>query len=230
MDRNGADGGHPHQLRAGDDDQSRPVRSGYTKLQHGGAKAAAMPARTRYADVIEWISCCILPHEAALRGWLQRHAAMDADDLVQEAYCRLSQLSDWETIANPRAYLFTTVRNLLLEHVRRSQVVGIQSLLDIQSLDVVDTAPLPDQIVEGQTELGRLRAIAEHLPDNCRDVFILRKLYQLSQREVAERLDLTQSVVEKRTAQALKIVLRAWTRPLRTEPLPLPDTHARHRQ
>lgn len=189
-----------------------------------------MPTRTQYADVIEWISICILPHEAALRGWLQRHSASDADDLVQEAYCRLSQLNEWETITNPRAYLFTTVRNLLLEQVRRNQVVGIQSLLDIQNFDLADSAPSPEEIVAGRNELGRLRAIASRLPDSCRDVFILRKLDQLSQREVAERLDLTQNIVEKRTAQALKIVLRAWTRPFSAEQLPSPESHARHRQ
>jgi RNA polymerase sigma-70 factor (ECF subfamily) len=181
-----------------------------------------------YADIIEWVAVCILPHERALRGWLRRRSpGLDPDDLVQEAYCRLSQLEDWRTVTNPRAYLFTTVRNLMLEHVRRDQVVGIQSLLDVHSLELADAAPSPEQIASDRSELSRLEAIVARLPDSCRDVFTLRKLRQLSQREVAERLDLTQNVVEKRCAQALKIVLRAWTKPAGESRDILSEPHAR---
>jgi RNA polymerase sigma-70 factor (ECF subfamily) len=181
-----------------------------------------------HADIIEWLSFCILPHEASLRGWLRRHSSgMDEDDLIQEAYCRLSQLQDWRSIANPRAYLFTTVRNLMLEHVRRNQVVGIYSLLDINSVELVDQAPSPETVLLDRDELSRLNDIAAHLPDSCRDVFILRKLHQLPQREVADRLNITQNVVEKRAAQALQLVLKAWTKPRKPQKTSFPEPHAR---
>ena len=62
----------------------------------------------------------ILPHERELRTWLRRRlvAAADVEDVVQECYCRLAQLSDVSHITIPRAYEFK-LRRLLYGKISR---------------------------------------------------------------------------------------------------------------
>ena len=51
----------------------------------------------------------------------------DVEDIVQESYCRIAGLSDVSHIRSGRAYLFTTARMLVLERIRRSRVVSIDT-------------------------------------------------------------------------------------------------------
>lgn len=62
----------------------------------------------------------VLPHERHLRKWLRAtFPTNDVDDVVQEAYCRISELKRVDHIDDSRRYLFRTARNIVLEHVRR---------------------------------------------------------------------------------------------------------------
>jgi RNA polymerase sigma factor (sigma-70 family) len=140
------------------------------------------------------------------------------DVVIQEAYCRLSQVLDFKAIADPRSYFFATIRNLLREHVRRQQVVHILHLADLEGFEAVDPTPSPEIVTGDRREYQRLRTIINDLPAVCRQIFVLRKVECLSQRTVAERLDVTENVVEKRTAQGLRLVLKAWTSPARHRP------------
>ena len=81
------------------------------------------PADNR-AALLAFIGTQILPHEADLRQWLTRLGvkADERDDIVQEVYCRLLRIERTEHILDPRAYLFRSARNIVLEQVRRNRV------------------------------------------------------------------------------------------------------------
>jgi hypothetical protein len=64
--------------------------------------------------------------------------AEDIDDVIQEAYCRLPALDSIAHIGSGRAYHFQTTRNIVLEHVRRSNIVRIDNLTDVAHLTMVD--------------------------------------------------------------------------------------------
>src|ERR1700733_3823462 len=142
-----------------------------------------------------WIATHILPHEPELRGWLRRRLGSlhtnDTDDLVQEAFARI-WLADFSTIRNGRAYLYTTVRHLLAEYARRRRIVPIELLGEVDSLNIISDEPGPDRRVGARQELDRLRAIVAALPIQCRRVFELRKYEGLSQRDVAQRMNLSE--------------------------------------
>src|ERR1700733_3263535 len=147
------------------------------------------PARYR------WIATHILFIESELRGWLRRrmHVLVDSDvdDLVQEAFARIWK-ADFSTIHNGRAYFYATVRHLLAEYARRSRIVPIELLGEIDSLNIISDEPEPDRRVGARQELDRLRAIVATLPAQCRRVFELRKYEGLSQRDVAQRMNLSE--------------------------------------
>jgi RNA polymerase sigma factor (sigma-70 family) len=136
-----------------------------------------------------WIAAHILPHEPELRGWLRRRLGSfndnDVDDLVQESFARI-WAADFSTIRNGRAYLYATVRHLLAEYARRSRIVPIELLGEIDSLNLISDEPGPERRVSARQELERLQAIVALLPLQCRRVFELLKFEGLSHRDVAQ--------------------------------------------
>lgn len=162
-------------------------------------------------EIIAWVGRHILPHEAALRAWLRTSgtAPQDIDDIVQEAYCRLAALTSVGHIANGRAYLFQTARNVVLEQIRRSRVVRIDSMTEIEALSISDSEPSPEQVTGDRRELRRVQELIEGLPERCRRIFELRRIHGTPQRDVARLLGVTENVVEMQTVRGLRLILKA---------------------
>lgn len=159
-----------------------------------------------------WVASYILPHESEVRGWLRRHVRTlnghDIDDLMQEAYARL-WTTEYRQITNGRSYLFAVVRNLLLEQARHARIVPMERLGEIDSLLIPSEEPGPDRRVNARQELERLERIVVGLPEQCRRAFQLQKFQNLSQREIALEMNITEKTVEKHLAAALVRVLAA---------------------
>jgi RNA polymerase sigma factor (sigma-70 family) len=160
---------------------------------------------------VAWVGSHVLPHEAAVRAWLKRWTghAQDIDDVIQEAYSRLSELDSVSHIGSGRAYLFQTTRNIVLEQARRSKIVRIDNVADLGDLTIVDETPSLDRIVGGARELQRVERLIDQLPAKCRRVFVLRRIHGVSQREIAKDLGISESAVEKQAIRGLKLILRA---------------------
>lgn len=160
--------------------------------------------------IMAWVGREILPHEVHVRAWLRR--TLDPDDLediIQEAYCRISSLDDIGHIRSGRAYLFTTARMLVLERIRRSRVVSLETVTEIENLNIIGDDPSPERVTAGRRELALVRRLIEGLPDRCRRVFELRKIEGLPQRAVAEVMGLPEHTVENDVVKGLKLILKA---------------------
>jgi RNA polymerase sigma-70 factor (ECF subfamily) len=157
------------------------------------------------ADRAQWLARAICPHEPALRRWLGRRTlSVDLDDIVQEAYARLAVLPSVDHILNPRAYFFRTAFSILVNEVRRSQIVPIDAVAELDRLEIECMAPTPDREAEGRQELRLLAEAIAQLPPRCREVFVARKVQGLSQRETAQHLGIAESTVEKHIAVGLR--------------------------
>ncbi|MGH8654833.1 MAG: RNA polymerase sigma factor [Gammaproteobacteria bacterium] len=117
-----------------------------------------------------------------------RVGAQEAEDVVQEAYLRLLQHPNAETLQHPRAFLYKTAANLAVDHVRRDQRqarrLGSGVDLDAQG----SPAPDPETIAEGAWAFERFVAVLAELPAPCQHAFILHKLEGLPYAEIAARL------------------------------------------
>jgi RNA polymerase sigma-70 factor (ECF subfamily) len=162
---------------------------------------------------LHWIAANILPHEPELRGWLRRRlrgfGSAEADDLIQEAFARI-WAADLSQIRNGRAYLFATVRHLLAEYARRSRIVPIELLGEIDALNLISEEPGPERQAGAFQELARLRAIVAMLPARCRRVFELRKFQGLSHHEIAQQMGLTEKTVENHLTRALARIVASF--------------------
>lgn len=164
----------------------------------------------RRVEIVAWMGSEILPHEGEVRRWLARRlSSAQVDDVVQEAYCRLVALEGVGHIENARAYFYMTVRSIIAAQVRRARIVRIDSVAEMEALNIVEDEPSPERVVWARRELDRVRDLIEGLPAKCRRVFILRRVEGVSQKEIARRLGISESTVESQAVRGLKLVLKA---------------------
>lgn len=156
----------------------------------------------------QWLARSILPHEGELRGWLARRplVGLDIDDVVQESYAILAGLAGVDHIRDPRTYLFEVAKSVCLLALRRSRVVPFGALSDVEALEIPCDAPGPETVAAGRQELELIAALITALPPKCREAFLLRKVQQLPQRQIAERMGISESTVEKHIGKALRLL------------------------
>lgn len=143
-----------------------------------------------------------------------RHAAAD---LAQESYVRVLALQQsGQHVAEPRALLYRTARNLVIDRHRRGAVRGQlhdTDLDDDAGLDAVDTLAAPaasepeTAAMSAQAVEAMLAAIGE-LPLRCREAFILHKFDGLAQAEVARRMGISVTMVERHIRLAMQACRR----------------------
>lgn len=160
-------------------------------------------------ESLVWIARELVPHEPDVRQWLRRSSLRggDLDDVIQEAYARLAATPNLSTVREPRAYFFTVVRNLALEHMRRARVTPIAIVADLQSSLIVDDGADPEQITADRDELRKVFTMIQRLPEKLRQVLVMRRVEGLPQKEIARRLGVPESTIEKRSAKALRLLL-----------------------
>src|SRR5215475_3964030 len=83
-------------------------------------------------DLESWFVSAILPHEAALTGFLKRvcKSLTEVPDLRQETYIRVCKRAKQSRPRFPKAFLFATARNLVIDRVRRERVVREEHVPD----------------------------------------------------------------------------------------------------
>jgi RNA polymerase sigma factor (sigma-70 family) len=161
-----------------------------------------------------WLARCVLPHEPALRAWLRRKAVagLEVDDIVQETYARLSTIESVDSIRDPKTYLFQTAHSIVVSYVRRSRIVPILAVGHLDAFERASDEPGPETQTNDHQELQRLAAAIATLPGKMRDVFVLRRVHGLSQREVAQRLGLAESTVEKHMSKGFTLISALFSR------------------
>lgn len=158
-----------------------------------------------------WVSLRVLPHEPRARAWLRRMRVVetDADEVIQEAYCRLATLDAVDHIENPGAYFLSVIRNLLGRRLRSAKVVPLESIAEIEA---ADPALDPEHQAAASQMRGRLHLLIDELPERCARILKLRKLQGYSQREIAEMLGISESIVENQVQLGVRSLTRAWSR------------------
>lgn len=146
-------------------------------------------------------------HHPWLLGWLRRKlgGADHAADLAQDTFVRvLSAHARQRELAlrEPRAYLTTIARNLLITHVQRQSLE--RAWLDAMALLPEPLAPSPEQRLLILEALQRIDAMLDGLPARTREAFLLAQLDGLTYAQVAARLGVAERTVKRYMAQAFE--------------------------
>lgn len=160
--------------------------------------------------IMQWVGSEVLPHEADLRRWLRKSVEpSDVEDVIQESYARIASLDSVTHIQSGRAYFYTVAKMIVIEHLRRARIVRIESVVEIDALDIVQDEPSPERAAAGRRELDRVRKLIEGLPERTRRVIELRKIEGLSQREAATAMNLAEHTIEYEGVRGLRLILKA---------------------
>jgi RNA polymerase sigma-70 factor (ECF subfamily) len=161
-----------------------------------------------------WFRREILPLEGELRAYIRRLTGdpASAEDLLHDVFARIIAADSWREVDSPAGFAIRTARNVVYDQLRRQKVVAIDFVADVGALGLADDAADPETALVARDELKRLRAIVEALPTQQRRVFTLRKVYGLAPAEIAERLGLSVSTVEKHLVKAVRACAEALTR------------------
>lgn len=125
-----------------------------------------------------------------------------AEELTQDLFLRLLRRPDLFELENVEGYIFEAASNLARDRARREAVRGgVHVELEAETLGLDE--PDPEQVVDGRKRLEAVLAAVEALPPRARDVFVLRRFESLSYAQIAVRLGISISAVEKRMAKAL---------------------------
>lgn len=131
----------------------------------------------------------------------------DIEDIVQETYVRVCKFQTKNEIKNQRALMVTTARNLALDHIKRAEWRLSSSLSDDDSgllNGQNDDQDMPFDQAASDEEFAKFCEVVRLLPQQCRRVFVLKKVYGYSQKEIAEELNISESTVEKHIAKGMK--------------------------
>jgi RNA polymerase sigma-70 factor (ECF subfamily) len=141
---------------------------------------------------------------ARLRGRIV--SRNDVDDILQEAFMRSFEAAGKPSVRNsPRAFLLRAASNLGLSPAARANRLNAQKEdLAVPEVYQLSTEVPGSQLADSQRFATFCRAIGS-LPEEYRRAFILKKVYGLSQQEIADRLGIPRSTVEKHIANSLTL-------------------------
>lgn len=149
-----------------------------------------------------------------LRAWLrgQFPTCYDIDDVIQEAYVRVLKAHEVQGVDSPKAFLFATARNVILMQMRHRGVERTDSLAEMDSVSIMDDGvDIPSAVVRAQ-ELELLTKAIQSLPTRCRQIITLRKIYGISQKEVAAQLGIAEHTVEAQGTIGLRKIAEYFER------------------
>jgi RNA polymerase sigma-70 factor (ECF subfamily) len=175
------------------------------KSAPGGAAMTTAP------EVKAWFLREVLPLEAALMRFLQKSYRNHSEltDLRQDIYAELLKVAR-ERIPDPTPpFVFTVARNQLVDRIRRERVIPIDSALEIGELEIAIDAPPPDRAVAARDELRRLNTAIDQLPPRCREAVVMARIDGLSGREIAQRMNITESAVSRYVKNGLRTLADA---------------------
>ena len=132
-----------------------------------------------------------------------------AEDIVQDTFIRFNGLEDTSVVTHKRAFLYRMASNLSVDRLRQEKRRRTYSVSDtsergLEENYLVSEAPSPEQVVAARQQLRKLVRLVDGLPPRCAEAFRLFRFEDMTYKEVAKKLDISQSMVEKHISRALR--------------------------
>lgn len=132
----------------------------------------------------------------------------EAEDLTQEVLVRIAQKSATIDADRPHAYVFQIAANLLRDRARRNRVRD--SYLSRSGDEERTEERDPARVLEGKQSLTTVTRALQDMPERTRTIFILFRLENLKQREIADKLGVSVRTVEQHVIHASVLLRRTF--------------------
>lgn len=130
----------------------------------------------------------------------------EPEDIAQSTFAKLSELDTLSQIDNPKAFLFRTARNLLIDQFRR-RVTGEKYL--VREAEYAEASGLsavsgPERVLMSREELTMLESAVQGLDQRERDFLLLHRLHNLGFTEIGRRVGMSRNGVKAIIKRALE--------------------------
>ena len=168
--------------------------------------------KTRHLS-LSGVSSAFLENNTFLKKFLARFLSQqqDIEDVVQETYLRAYKAEQDKEIDQPKAFLFRIAKNLALSELTRKARQITDYIDDIDSLALTGTEPTTEEEMEARQHIALYCEAVAALPERRRRACLLRKVHGLPHQEIAERLEISVSAVEKHLLKGM-LACRAYIR------------------
>jgi RNA polymerase sigma-70 factor (ECF subfamily) len=125
----------------------------------------------------------------------------DAEDAVQEAFLKLYRGEAWLRMDNEKGFLARTVWRVALDHLP----TAAERMLDVSEMELAASGGAgvsPEQSAVDRDERAVLRRLIEGLPEELRQPLVLSSVEEMTSREVAETMGITEGTVRTRVMRA----------------------------
>ena len=150
------------------------------------------------------VTSAFLEHSNFLKAFLRRFVSrhQDIEDIAQEAYIRAFKVEQNDSIDHPKTLLFTIAKNIALNELRSKSRRVTDYIEESQSAQEGE-APSTEEEVLGLERLDIYCEAVDKLPEQCRRVYLLRKVHGMSHKAIAQRLNITVRTVERHLAKGV---------------------------
>jgi RNA polymerase sigma factor (sigma-70 family) len=184
------------------------LRDGYAAETMPPPDAHDLPDRSR-SDARAELGRHALKLGAALRHFFRRNGVGpdEQDDLVQETFVRVAASPAIEDCDNIDAYVTRSATRVLIDRQRRRRVRHADAHCEFDAALHAGLASPTDELVIARQALRRTSLLLMELPERTRFVFVLSRMEELSNREIALRLGISISGVEKHMHRAMRYLV-----------------------
>jgi RNA polymerase sigma-70 factor (family 1) len=144
-----------------------------------------------------------------LRSSLMRYASryfrrpQEIEDVVQETFVRVIEAQQTRGTQVNDSYFFRTTRNLALNRLDRCDHRLTDTVGDLLDQTVIQDSPSLEEQFESRERFELFCRAVRELPVKCRRVFVLRRVYGLSHKEIAEHMGISVKTVEVHLTKAI---------------------------
>ncbi|MEQ8735548.1 MAG: RNA polymerase sigma factor [Rhodospirillaceae bacterium] len=137
---------------------------------------------------------------------LRRYALQQVDiaDITQETILRALEAEKRTKIREPKGFLVGIAKNIARSELQRRSKMMTALLDDFDPETYVIDEPAVDEVVDSRQRMRFFGQAVAMLPPQCQKVFVLKHVHGASHQEIAAKLDIAISTVEKHVALGLK--------------------------
>ncbi|GBL04349.1 RNA polymerase sigma factor [Glaciecola sp. KUL10] len=157
------------------------------------------------SNIGTWHTVFVATKESLTRMVSKLVPPKEIEDIVQETYVRICQLECEDKIEKPKSFLMKTARNLALDYNKKAET-RLSDHAETEN-DYLLHKDENDEVyahIASNNEFAEFCEAVRQLPQQCRRVFVLKKVYGYSQKEIAKDMNISQSTVEKHISQGLR--------------------------
>lgn len=157
------------------------------------------PKTHRGRPKLSAVTQAFLTNQDAIKRFVSRFLfrQQDIDDVAQEAFLKAYNAERARDIEHPKAYLFQIARNVALEGLRKKSSQIADHIVDFDENSITGYEGSVEAHMETQEYLGAFCEAAALLTPKCRRVFLMRKVYGFSYKEITQQLGISMSTAEK---------------------------------